>query len=57
MLPERCRLAALDAAAGSSDALVANIEGLRPEEIAEIQSDFLEECGMSLDLKGQMSLF
>ncbi len=56
MLPDRCRLAALDTV-GAGAALVANIEGLRPDEIAEIQGDFLEECGMSLDLKGQMSLF
>jgi hypothetical protein len=56
MLPDRCRLAALDAS-GPGETLIANIEGLRPEEIAEIQSDFQDECGMSLDLKGQMSLF
>jgi len=56
MLPDRCRLAALDAT-GEGETLVANIEGLRPEEIAEIQSDFQDECGMSLDLRGQMSLF
>ena len=56
MLPDRCRLAALDAS-GSGETLVANIEGLRPEEIAEIQSDFQDEYGMPLDLKGQMSLF
>jgi len=56
MLPERCRLGTLDSL-GPGEALVATIEGLRPEEIAEIQSDFQDECGMSLDLKGQMALF
>jgi hypothetical protein len=56
MLPDRCRLATLDADS-VGESLVANIEGLRPEEIGEIEADFLEECGMSLDLKGQMSLF
>jgi len=56
MLPERCRIAALGAdQAGQT--IVANIAGLRPDEIAEIESDFLDECGMTLDLKGQMSLF
>ena len=56
MLPERCRIAAIDAN-DTGQSIVASIEGLTPEEIAEIESDFQEESGMSLDLKGQMSLF
>jgi ATP-dependent helicase IRC3 len=56
MLPERCRIAALDADS-AGETIVANIAGLTPDEIAEIESDFREECGMNLDLKGQMSLF
>ncbi len=56
MLPERCRIAALDADR-SGQTIVANITGLTPNEIAEIENDFLDECGMTLDLKGQMALF
>jgi superfamily II DNA or RNA helicase len=56
MLPDRCRIATLDADS-AGDTIVANIAGLTPDEIAEIESDFREECGMNLDLKGQMSLF
>jgi hypothetical protein len=56
MLPERCRIAALDSDP-SGATIVANIAGLTPDEIAEIESDFQDECGMSLDLRGQMSLF
>ncbi len=56
MLPDHCRIAAL----GADQAgliITANIEGLTPDEIAEIQGEFSDECGMALDLKGQMSLF
>jgi hypothetical protein len=56
MLPDRCRIAELDADATGAT-IVAQIAGLTPEEIAEIESDFQDEYGMSLDLKGQMSLF
>lgn len=56
MLPERCRIGTLDAGA-SGNTLVANITGLTPDEIAEIESDFRDECGMNLDLRGQLSLF
>ncbi len=56
MLPERCRIATIDAN-DTGESIVASIEGLTPEEIGEIESDFREESGMSLDLKGQMSLF
>jgi hypothetical protein len=56
MLPEGCRISEIDANA-SGESIVASIEGLTPEAIAEIESDFRDECGMSLDLKGQMALF
>lgn len=56
MLPERCRIAALDTAP-SGATLVANITGLTPDELVEIERDFQDEFGMGLDLKGQMSLF
>ncbi len=56
MLPERCRIAALDADP-SGQTIVANIAGLTLDEIAEIETDFQDECGMNLDLRGQMSLF
>jgi hypothetical protein len=56
MLPDRCRIAALDAdPAGQT--IVASIAGLTPSEMSEIENDFLDECGLALDLKGQMSLF
>jgi len=56
MLPDRCRIAALDTAA-SGATIVANITGLTPDEMSEIETDFQDEFGLSLDLKGQMSLF
>ena len=56
MLPERCRIATLDADTTGAT-IVANIEGLTPDQIADVQCDFQDECGMSLDLKGQMALF
>jgi ATP-dependent helicase IRC3 len=56
MLPEGCRVAALDTDA-SRETIVADIAGLTPSEIAEIENDFRDEFGMRLDLKGQMSLF
>lgn len=56
MLPDGCRVAALDTDA-SRETIVADIAGLTPDEIAEIESDFQDEFGMRLDLKGQMSLF
>ena len=56
MLPDRCRIAEIDADP-AGETIVANIAGLTPDEIAEIESDFQDECGMNLDLRGQMSLF
>ena len=56
MLPDHCRIAALGADQAGL-VVTANIEGLTPDEIADIQNEFSDECGMTLDLKGQMSLF
>jgi ATP-dependent helicase IRC3 len=56
MLPDGCRVAALDTDP-ARETIVADIAGLTPGEIAEIESDFQDEFGMRLDLKGQMSLF
>jgi superfamily II DNA or RNA helicase len=56
MLPDRCRISSLDADA-AGQMIVASIAGLTPSEMAEIETDFLDECGLTLDLKGQMSLF
>jgi hypothetical protein len=56
MLPERCRIAALDADR-AGQIIVANITGLTPNEMADIANDFSDECGMQLDLKGQLALF
>ncbi len=56
MLPERCRIAGLDADR-DAESIVANITGLTPSEMADIANDFLDECGMRLNLKGQMALF
>ncbi len=56
MLPEHCRIEALDAAP-QGNAMVARIEGLKPEDLAALASEFREELGVALDLKGQMALF
>jgi len=56
MLPDGCRITALDADP-SGETIMANIAGLTPDEIEEMESDFQDEYGMTLDLKGQMSLF
>ena len=56
MLPDGCRIAALDADP-SGETIFANIAGLTADEIATIESEFQDECGVNLDLKGQMSLF
>ena len=56
MLPEHCRLDALEPAPAGS-AMVATIAGLSASDMASLASEFRFECGMDLDLKGQMSLF
>lgn len=55
MLPEHCRIDALEAAAGET--MVATIAGLLPGELAAVAREFQHECGVRLDLRGQMSLF
>lgn len=56
MLPERCRLDAFEPDA-SGGVVVATITGLAPHEIAAVASEFRDEYGVELKLKGQMSLF
>lgn len=56
MLPRHCRIAGLEASSGG-DAIVANIDGLVPGELEAIAGEFREECGVELELRGQMSLF
>jgi ATP-dependent helicase IRC3 len=56
MLPQHCRIDAFDAAhAGRT--MVATIAGLLPAELAGVAREFRDECGLDLDLKGQLSLF
>jgi ATP-dependent helicase IRC3 len=56
MLPDGCRISAFERAP-TGETIVANITGLKPDQIAEIEDDFRDEFGMALDLRGQMSLF
>ena len=56
MLPERCRIDALEKAP-AGETMVATIAGLLPGELAAVASEFQLECGVRLDLRGQMSLF
>lgn len=56
MLPERCRIDALETGP-RGEMLVATIAGLLPGELAAVARDFQHECGVRLDLRGQMSLF
>jgi ATP-dependent helicase IRC3 len=56
ILPEHCRIDTLEAST-RGDAMVATIDGLVPDEIATVVSEFRHECGLTLDLKGQMALF
>jgi superfamily II DNA or RNA helicase len=55
MLPDHCHLNAFEAA--PDGAMIATIAGLLPHELAVVASDFRDECGVALDLRGQMSLF
>jgi ATP-dependent helicase IRC3 len=56
MLPQHCRI---DAFGGTpaGDSMVATIAGLLPGELAGVAREFRDECGLDLDLKGQLSLF
>jgi ATP-dependent helicase IRC3 len=56
MLPERCRIDALETGP-AGEMMVATIAGLLPGELAAVASEFQHECGVRLDLRGQMSLF
>jgi ATP-dependent helicase IRC3 len=56
MLPERCHLDAFEADR-SGDVVVATVSGLAPHELATFAKEFREECGVELELRGQMSLF
>lgn len=56
MLPEGCRIAAFESA-GAGDSIVATVTGLVPRELDGLAREFLSEYGVSLDVKGQMSLF
>ena len=56
MLPDGCRIHNL-AADAQDHTITASVAGLTPREIQGIQADFEDESGMTLDLKGQMSLF
>ena len=38
-------------------ASMALLDRLVPDEIATVVSEFRDECGLTLDLKGQMALF
>ena len=56
MLPERCRIDALEKGP-AGEMMVATIAGLLPGELAAVAKEFQLECGVRLDLRGQMSLF
>lgn len=56
ILPQHCRIGTLDAAPAGAG-VVASIDGLLPTELAAVASEFRDECGLSLELRGQMSLF
>ncbi len=56
MLPERCRITNF-AAAATGDGVTANIAGLTAAEVSDVAQEFFQECGMPLEVKGQMSLF
>lgn len=56
MLPEGCRITTFEAAP-EGNSIVATISGLAPRELDVIASDFYGQYGVSLDVKGQMSLF
>jgi superfamily II DNA or RNA helicase len=56
MLPQHCRIDTFGAARAGS-AMVATIAGLLPGELSAVAREFRDECGLELDLKGQLSLF
>lgn len=56
MLPEGCRITAFEPIP-TGDAISANISGLLPRDLDALSRDFFGEYGVTLDVKGQMSLF
>jgi hypothetical protein len=56
ILPEHCRIDTLEAST-RGDVMMATIDGLVPDEIATVVSEFRDESGLTLDLKGQMAFF
>lgn len=56
MLPEGCRVTAFESKL-EGDSIAATISGLMPRDLDGLARDFLDEYGVTLDVKGQMSLF
>jgi ATP-dependent helicase IRC3 len=55
MLPQHCKIETLES--GEGDGMVATIAGLLPGEIAAVKTEFRNECGLGLEVRGQLSLF
>lgn len=55
MLPRHCKIETLEG--GEGDRMVATIAGLLPGELAAVASEFRSECGLGLEVRGQLSLF
>lgn len=55
MLPQHCKLETLES--GTDETMVATIAGLLPAEIAAVKAEFENECGLGLEVRGQLSLF
>ncbi len=56
ILPEGCRITGFEANA-ENHAVVATVSGLPSRELDGVVQDFLVECGVDLEIKGQLSLF
>lgn len=56
MLREQCRLTTFEMMP-QGDAIRATISGLTGDEVTELAREFQEECGLPLELRGQLSLF
>jgi superfamily II DNA or RNA helicase len=56
MLPENCRISTFESVR-NGDGIAATITGLVPHELEQLASEFLTEYGVTLEVKGQMSLF
>jgi ATP-dependent helicase IRC3 len=55
MLPQHCKIETLES--GEGEAMVATIAGLLPGEVAAVKTEFRNECGLGLEVRGQLSLF